>query len=148
MSKSEHPKARARFAAHLRTNVLLALSLLGVSLLIGMAGYHWLGPMSWLDAFVNASMLLGGMGPVGELSSEGLKLFAGIYALYCGVVFIATTGLVLAPVTLTRRRDVEWLTRGDAWRLLMMAGGLSSLLDKRYRIGSRKDLSLASTSGA
>ena len=98
MSNAEHPKVRARFAAHLRTNVLLALSLLGVSLLIGMAGYHWLGPMSWLDAFVNASMLLGGMGPVGELSSEGLKLFAGIYALYCGVVFIATTGLVLAPV--------------------------------------------------
>ena len=79
MSKSEHPKVRARFAAHLRTNVLLALSLLGVSLLIGMAGYHWLGPMSWLDAFVNASMLLGGMGPVNNPVTAAGKVFASLY---------------------------------------------------------------------
>ena len=68
------------------------------SLVIGIAGYHWLGPMGWIDAFVNAAMLLGGMGPVGSLDNNAIKLFAGCYALYCGVVFIATVGLVLAPV--------------------------------------------------
>jgi len=89
---------RAKFREHLRANVLLAAALLGLSLLIGMCGYHWLAPMGWTDAFVNAAMLLGGMGPVDPLTNDGAKLFAGVYALYCGVVFIATAGLVLAPV--------------------------------------------------
>jgi hypothetical protein len=77
---------------------MLAMALLGVSLAIGMCGYHWLAPMDWVDAFLNAAMLLGGMGPVDPLTNDGAKLFAGMYALYCGVVFIATAGLVLAPV--------------------------------------------------
>jgi hypothetical protein len=102
MSKS-HGKVTAtdlnkRFVSHLKANVLLALGLLAVSLAIGMAGYHWLAPMSWIDAFLNASMLLGGMGPVDVLTSDAAKLFAGAYALYCGVVFIATAGLIIAPV--------------------------------------------------
>ena len=63
-----------------------------------MAGYHWLAPMGWVDAFLNASMLLGGMGPVDPLTNDTAKLFAGAYALYCGVVFIATAGLIIAPV--------------------------------------------------
>lgn len=87
-----------KFVTHLRANVMLALGLLGVSLAIGMSGYHWLAPMNWTDAFLNASMLLGGMGPVDPLTNDGAKLFAGVYALYCGVVFIATAGLVIAPV--------------------------------------------------
>jgi hypothetical protein len=78
--------------------VQVALVLLGVSLLIGMTGYHWLAPMRWVDAFLNAAMLLGGMGPVDVLDNDAAKLFAGGYALYCGVVFIATAGLIIAPV--------------------------------------------------
>ena len=100
-SKSNTPskaELKGKFFAHLRANVILALTLLAVSLLFGMIGYHVLGPMGWVDAFVNAAMLLGGMGPIGEMHGDGIKLFAGIYALYCGVVFIATAGLVLAPV--------------------------------------------------
>jgi hypothetical protein len=99
-SPEKHPphQLRAKFREHLRANVLLAAALLGVSLVIGMCGYHWLAPMGWIDAFVNAAMLLGGMGPVDPLTHDGAKLFAGVYALYCGVVFIATAGLVLAPV--------------------------------------------------
>jgi len=89
---------KAKFVTHLRTNVLLAAGLLLVSLIIGMAGYHWLAPMGWVDAFLNAAMLLGGMGPVDAMTNDGAKLFSGLYALYCGVVFIATAGLVLAPV--------------------------------------------------
>jgi hypothetical protein len=72
--------------------------LVSVSLLIGMAGYHGLEGLPWIDAFLNASMLLGGMGPVNPLTSYGGKLFAGLFALYCGLVVILVAGLLLAPV--------------------------------------------------
>ena len=98
MNKVTHSQLQAKFVSHLRSNVQVALGLLGVSLLIGMAGYHWLAPMRWTDAFLNAAMLLGGMGPVDPLTNDSAKLFAGVYALYCGVVFLATAGLVIAPV--------------------------------------------------
>lgn len=65
-----------------------------------MIGYHLFADLPWVDAFLNASMLLAGMGPVAELKTNGAKVFAGAYAIYCGVVFIATIGLVLAPVGL------------------------------------------------
>jgi len=87
-----------KFVSHLTGNLYLALGLLAVSLAMGMAGYHWLAPMNWTDAFLNAAMLLGGMGPVDQLNNDGAKWFAGAYALYCGVVFIATAGLIIAPV--------------------------------------------------
>ena len=93
-----HAALRQRFRSHLAKNALVAGAILGLSLVWGMAGYHWLAPMPWVDAFVNAAMLLGGMGPVDQLTNEPVKLFAGIYSLYCGVVFIATTGLLIAPV--------------------------------------------------
>jgi hypothetical protein len=89
---------RRRFQSHLARNARIAAAVLIASLAIGMAGYHWLAPMPWLDAFVNAAMLLGGMGPVDALSNASVKLFAGFYALYCGVVFIASVGLLLTPV--------------------------------------------------
>jgi len=80
-------------------NLTVAAVILVISMAIGMTGYHSLVPgLSWMDAFVNSAMLLSGMGPLGTLPSDGAKLFAGLYALYCGVVFIATVGLVLAPV--------------------------------------------------
>jgi uncharacterized membrane protein len=69
-----------------------------VSLAIGTAGFHLLARQGWLDAFLNASMLLGGMGPVGEFSSAAGKLFAAIYALYAGLVFLIVAGLLMAPV--------------------------------------------------
>ena len=98
MSKPAHAELRTRFVTHLRTNVIIAAEILVVSLAIGVAGYHWLAPMRWVDAFVNSAMLLGGMGPVEPLGNDPVKVFAGFYALYCGVVFIATAGLLLAPV--------------------------------------------------
>ena len=93
-----HEALRRRFRSHLLTNGSFALALLGGSLAWGMAGYHWLAPLPWIDAFVNAAMILGGMGPVDPLTNESVKLFAGFYSLYCGVIFIATTGLLIAPV--------------------------------------------------
>jgi hypothetical protein len=75
-----------------------ALALVLGSLLVGMAGYmHW-AHMNRVDAFLNSAMLLGGMGPVGELSSDAAKIFAGCYALYAGLVFIASAGIIIAPV--------------------------------------------------
>jgi len=77
----------------------VALALIAISLLIGMMGYQHYEHMSWLDAFLNSAMLLGGMGPVKTdgLSEPG-KLFAGFYALYAGLVFIVVMSIILAPI--------------------------------------------------
>ena len=75
----------------------LIVALLVVSLTVGILGYHVLARMTWIDAFLNAAMILGGMGPVDILTSDGAKLFAGLYALYCGVFFLVIAGLILAP---------------------------------------------------
>ncbi|HJV83416.1 hypothetical protein [Noviherbaspirillum sp.] len=87
-----------QFLVRLAHSGAIALGLLAVSLGIGMLGYHELERLSWIDAFLNASMLLGGMGPVNPPLSFGGKLFAGLYALYCGLVVILMAGVILAPV--------------------------------------------------
>jgi hypothetical protein len=76
---------------------LAALIIFG-SLFLGMLGYHLFEGLSWIDAFVNASMLLGGMGPVAELHTNAGKLFAGCYALYSGMVFLFGAGVLFAPI--------------------------------------------------
>jgi hypothetical protein len=76
----------------------LAAGALVVSLAIGTVGFHWLAGQSWLDAFLNAAMLLGGMGPVGEFTRPAGKLFAAFYALYAGIVFLGVAAVSLAPV--------------------------------------------------
>lgn len=70
---------------------------IAISLALGMLGYRLTENMDWLDAFLNASMILGGMGPVDAMHHVSGKLFAGIYALYSGLVLVATAGLLLAP---------------------------------------------------
>ena len=77
--------------------VAAAAAISVASLVLGMLGYHLTEGMDWLDAFLNASMILGGMGPVDTLHSTGGKLFAGFYALYSGLVLVGTAGLLLAP---------------------------------------------------
>jgi len=69
-----------------------------VSLVLGVLGYHFFEGLPWLDALLNASMILTGMGPVEQLHSTGGKLFASFYALFSGIVFITTAGLLLAPL--------------------------------------------------
>jgi hypothetical protein len=86
------------FAKRLATNFAFASLLIGISLLVGMAGYAWFEGMTWIDAFANASMILSGMGPLEPVKSVGGKLFAGCYALYSGLVLIFATGILLAPV--------------------------------------------------
>jgi len=86
------------FIRRLAVSVLIALALTGVSLAIGMEGYHALEHMPWLDSFLNASMILSGMGEIDPLKTEGGKLFAGIYAIYSGLWVVASMGIILAPV--------------------------------------------------
>jgi hypothetical protein len=76
----------------------LAIGILLASLLIGILGYRICEGLPWIDALVNAAMLLGGMGPANELRTTAGKLFASFYALYCGVVFLAAVGVLFAPV--------------------------------------------------
>ena len=90
--------SRARFARRLVIHGGLAIGMLGGSLFVGMLGYRELEGMTWIDALLNASMILGGMGPVGELHTDAGKIFASCYALFSGVVFIATTGVLFAPL--------------------------------------------------
>ena len=79
-------------------HVAASMAAVGGSLLLGMVGYVRLEGLTWLDAFLNSAMLLGGMGPVNIPQTPGGKLFAGIYALYAGLVFLFAAGLIIAPV--------------------------------------------------
>lgn len=87
-----------RFAWRLLLHAGISGVLILFSLGLGMAGYMGFENLAWPDAFLNASMILGGMGPVDRPTSEPGKIFAGFYALYCGLVFIAVTGVMIAPV--------------------------------------------------
>jgi hypothetical protein len=71
---------------------------IGVSLLLGILGYHFVARFSWIDSLLDASMILSGMGPVKNLNSDAAKVFASCYALFSGVVFISATGILLAPM--------------------------------------------------
>lgn len=82
---------------HLTRNALIGLSLIAVALFIGMVGYHVTEGMSWVDAFMNAAMILSGMGPAETIITSHGKLFAGFYALFSGLAFVAIIAIMLAP---------------------------------------------------
>jgi hypothetical protein len=96
--KHQRPVSRAAFAHRLAWHAAGALLLVLVSLAIGMAGYIGFEGLAPLDAFLNAAMLLGGMGPVDLPRTAAGKLFAGAFALYAGLVFIVSAALVFAPL--------------------------------------------------
>ena len=95
--RNKQPIPRAAFLGRLARHAAAALALMAVSLGIGMAGYEYFEDLEWRDAFLNAAMLLGGMGPVNAPVTPGGKLFAGCYALYAGLVFLIVAALLLAP---------------------------------------------------
>jgi len=97
-SKNTAPLPHAQFAQRVIWHFAFALGLLIMSLGIGMLGYMFFEHLSWVDAFLNASMLLGGMGPVNPPQSTAGKLFAGSYALYAGLVFIVSAALIFTPI--------------------------------------------------
>src|ERR1700748_437477 len=90
--------ARSHFLTRLAKNFLLAMSLLVVSLLIGMWGYHHYMNLGFADSLINASMILSGMGPVDHADTNGAKIFASFYAIYSGVAFISSMAFLFVPI--------------------------------------------------
>jgi hypothetical protein len=89
---------RWTFARRLAINVALGLAIILVSLVVGMIGYRYFEGMGAIKAFGAAAMILGGMGPYSEPTTNGGEIFAGLYAIYCGLLLIGVTGLILSPV--------------------------------------------------
>jgi hypothetical protein len=86
------------FVRRLLASAAVGLALVLVSLAVGMAGYHGYEGLPWIDAFLNASMILSGMGPLLQPVSTGGKLFAGFYALYSGLAVLVIAGVIFGPV--------------------------------------------------
>jgi hypothetical protein len=98
-TSTETPKLfKTRFYHRVLRAFLLAGTVLGISLFIGILGYHFIAHLSWIDSLYNGSMILSGMGPAQQLDSDAGKIFASCYALFSGVVFISASGILLAPI--------------------------------------------------
>ena len=89
---------RREYYRRLATYAGFAFGFLTAGLLIGIVGYHYLEGLSWLDALLNATMILGGMGPVNQLHTTGGKIFASCYALFAGLIYLVAAGVLFAPI--------------------------------------------------
>lgn len=94
LPKNHHP----HFTRKLIRNLSIGLFLIFGSLYLGMLGYHHFEKMPWIDAFVNAAMILSGMGPLTPLNTNSGKIFAGIYAIYSGLILITSVAIMAAPI--------------------------------------------------
>ena len=97
--KRETVASPAVFAKRMVGAVGLSLGLILPALFIGIAGYHWIDKLDWVDSLLEASMILGGMGPVNPLRNDAAKIFASGYALFSGLVLIGVMGIILTPIT-------------------------------------------------
>jgi hypothetical protein len=97
-SRKQSPLPRGLFVRRVALPFAVAAGVMLGSLGLGMAGYMYFENLAWRDAFLNAAMLLGGMGPVDAPKTDGGKVFAGLYALYSGLLILVTAGVMLAPV--------------------------------------------------
>lgn len=91
------PLAKRAFASRVIRHFMASLGVILIVLGLGIFGYHDLEGWTWLDSLLNASMILGGMGPVNRVETVGGKLFASFYALFAGLVFVGVASLMLAP---------------------------------------------------
>ena len=96
--KSSPLLPRHAFIRRLGRCALLGAAISAATLFVGMIGYHLLEGMSWVDAFANASMILAGMGPLGNLNTVAGKIFAGFYALFCGLILVTVVTILIAPI--------------------------------------------------
>ena len=106
--KTHPPIPRKRFVRRVLLHSATAIALVLVSLMLGMAGYEYFEQLPWRDAFLNSAMLLGGMGPVNAPQTNGGKLFAGLYALYAGLVFLVSAALILTPIVHRVMHKFHW----------------------------------------
>jgi hypothetical protein len=97
-SAKTQPHPRRPFYHRFLLALALSGGLVGMSLAFGVLGYRFIAGLNWVDALLNAAMILTGMGPVNTLTSAAAKLFATAYALFSGVVFITATGILLTPI--------------------------------------------------
>lgn len=111
-STKQSPLPRALFARRLLSHSAVAFGILALSLAFGIAGYMIFEKLTILDAFLNAAMLLGGMGPVNAPQTNPGKIFAGVYALYAGLIFIVTAALLFTPVLHRLLHKLHWEERG------------------------------------
>jgi hypothetical protein len=107
-SRRTQPISRKLFVRRMLDHAVAAFVLASFSLLLGMVGYEHFENLAWRDAFLNSAMLLGGMGPVDPPHSPAGKVFAGMYALYAGLVFIITAGVVVTPVLHRLLHKFHW----------------------------------------
>ena len=107
-NRSQKPISRAAFLRRVAAHFAVACVIIVGSIAIGMWGYHHFENLDPLDAFLNAAMLLGGMGPVNAPHSHGGKLFAGVYALYAGLIFLVSVAIVLAPALHRLMHKFHW----------------------------------------
>jgi hypothetical protein len=96
--RSEPLASQHEFAQRMLRYSLITVGIILFSLVIGMLGYHYLESLSWIDSLLNASMILGGMGPVNALQTKAGKIFASFYALYSGIILLASAGVVATPI--------------------------------------------------
>jgi hypothetical protein len=87
-----------KFVGRIALSFLLAWGIVGVALTLGVLGYHFIARLAWIDAVLNAAMILTGMGPVDPMKDTPSKVFASAYALFSGVVFLSSIGIVLSPI--------------------------------------------------
>ena len=95
---SEPLATPAEFARRMVRYTLVTMGIILFSLMIGILGYHYLESLSWIDSLLNASMILGGMGPVNALQTPAGKIFASFYALYSGIILLASVGILVTPI--------------------------------------------------
>ncbi len=107
--RATRPLSTRRFLRRLAVHVGVALGLVVVSLALGMWGYSRFEHLAWRDAFLNSAMLLGGMGPVDAPKTPAGKVFAGVYALYCGLVFLIAAGVIFAPLLHRLLHRFHWV---------------------------------------
>lgn len=104
----------ANLYLHLTRNAMIGILLIVLALGVGMAGYHFFEHMSWVDSFLNASMILSGMGPAATLTTSAGKIFAGTYALFSGLAFIAIIVIMLSPLIHRFFRKIHLETGKDS----------------------------------
>lgn len=111
----QHHDVTHHLYKHLLRNSMIGFILIAVALFVGMFGYHITEHMSWVDAFMNASMILSGMGPAATIMTTDGKLFAGFYALFSGLAFIAIVAVMLSPMIhrVLRKVHLETARKND-----------------------------------